>query len=79
MSGLKRLLCEHPASIDETYFEHLMFACGFGLRMLFGGLACIVHGFLPFLCTRTGSRSVRDLHNTLKVNGRLHKAAIDVE
>ena len=79
MSGLKRLFNEHPASVDETYLEHLVFACSFGLRMIFGGLACIVHGFLPFLCTRTGSRSVIDLHDTLKTNGRPHSVDIEVE
>ena len=79
MSALKRLFSEHPASVDETYLEHLMFACGFGLRMIVGGLACVVHGFLPFLFTRTGSRSVCDLHETLKSNGRPNNHTIDAE
>ena len=79
MSALKRLFCEHPASVDETYFEHLMFACGFGVRMIIGGLACVVHGFLPFLFTRTGSRSVCDLHETLKDNGRPYNQHLDGE
>ena len=70
MSGLKRLFCEHPGTVNETYLEHLLFACGFGLRMIFGGLACIVHGVLPFLFVRTGSRSVCDLHEQLAHNGR---------
>jgi hypothetical protein len=70
MSGLKRLFCEHPKSVNETYFEHLMFATGFGLRMLIGGLACVVHGLLPFLFKRTGSQCVCDLHAQLSVLGR---------
>ncbi len=70
MSGLKRLFCEHPGTANETYFEHLLFACGFGLRMIFGGLACIIHGIFPFLCVWTGSQSVCDLHEQLASNGR---------
>ena len=70
MFGLKSLFCEHPGSVNETYFEHLLFAFGFGLRMIFGGLACIVHGVFPFLCVRTGSQSVCDLHEQLTDNGR---------
>lgn len=70
MSGLKRLFCEHPESVNETYFEHLMFATGFGARMLVAGLACFAHGLLPFLFERTGSKCIRDLHVHLESNGR---------
>ncbi|MDG2243378.1 MAG: DUF6356 family protein [Rhodospirillaceae bacterium] len=70
MSSLKRLFSEHPKSVNETYLEHLMFATGFGLRMLIGGLACVVHGLLPFLFKRTGSQCVCELHAQLNVSGR---------
>lgn len=70
MSDLKRLFCEHPESVNETYFEHLMFATGFGVRMLVAGLACVVHGLLPFLFERTGSKCICDLHAHLESNGR---------
>ena len=53
---------DHPASVGETYTEHLAFATRFGGRMIAGGLACFVHGFLPFLFTSTGSRTVLALH-----------------
>jgi len=72
MSGLKRLFCEHPESVNETYFQHLMFAIGFGLRMVWAGLACIIHGIFPFLCVRTGSDCIRELHTHLAATGRPH-------
>ncbi len=75
MTAFKRLFCNHPASVNETYVEHLLFAIGFGLRMLVGGLACILHGFLPFLCVCTGSQSICDLHDRLQNNGRPHNEA----
>lgn len=53
---------EHPATVGETYFQHQRFAMGVGLRMIIGGLACLVHGLLPFLCTTTGSRTIKALH-----------------
>ena len=55
----------HPAAVGETYGEHLVFATGTGGRMILAGLACIVHGFLPFLFERTGSRAILDLHRTI--------------
>lgn len=70
MPDLKSLFSEHPKSVNETYLEHLMFAMGFGLRMLVGGLACILHGLLPFLFERTGSKCICDLHHRLNVSGR---------
>ena len=51
----------HPASVGETYGEHLQFALRFGLRMTGGGLAAIVHAFLPFLFVTTAGRISDDL------------------
>ena len=36
--------------------------------MLLGGLACLVHAVLPFLCTSTGSQTIRRLHDRMVVN-----------
>ena len=56
------LFTDHPRSVGETYGEHFLFASSFGARMVAGGLACFVHGFLPFLFVRTGSKTVLALH-----------------
>ena len=67
--GLARLFTEHPSSVGETYGEHLAVASGFGIRMILGGFACLVHGLLPFLFVRTGSKQITTLHSTM-VTGR---------
>ena len=72
MNGLRRLFTEHPASVGETYVEHMGQATSFGLRMVFAGLACLVHGLLPFLCVRTGSGAIAELHDRMVVNRRRH-------
>ena len=56
----------HPAGVGETYGQHLRFAASFGGSMIGGGLACLVHAFLPFLFQTTGSRTVRRLHQRLE-------------
>lgn len=63
-----RLFTEHPASIGETYAEHLAMASGFGIRMILGGCACLIHGLLPFLFVRTGSAQISTLHETMVAN-----------
>jgi Family of unknown function (DUF6356) len=55
----------HPVEMGESYGEHLAKASLFGLAMIGGGLACIVHGVFPFLFERTGSETVRRLNGTL--------------
>lgn len=59
---------QHPHEVGETYGEHFVVAGSFGLAMILGGLACLVHGVLPFLCTTTGSRTVRRLHDRMVTN-----------
>ena len=64
----------HPHEVGETYGEHFAVASGFGTSMILGGLACLVHAVLPFLCTTTGSRTIRRLHErmvTHRVRGAL--------
>lgn len=55
----------HPASVGETYFEHLRIALWFGARMVVGGLACMVHAFLPALFTTSGSEAIKSLHHRM--------------
>jgi hypothetical protein len=65
---LRSLFRAHPASVGETYFEHLKSALGFGFGMIGGGMACLVHALLPFLFTSTGSRTITRLHQRMVTN-----------
>jgi hypothetical protein len=59
---LQRLFTEHPASVGETYRQHMARAAWFGVRMVLAGMACLVHAALPFLFVRTGSRAIEELN-----------------
>ena len=63
----------HPASVGESYLEHLVMAVGFGLRMLWAGVACVLHGLFPFLFVTTGSDCIRGLHDEMQAR-RAHAA-----
>jgi hypothetical protein len=71
-----RAFTEHPATVGETYLEHLLFAGMFGCRMLAGGAACCIHAVIPFLFTSTGSRTVLNLSAVMvrKRAGQLAKS-----
>lgn len=77
---LNRLFTEHPRSVGESYGRHLIVAGGFGVTMIGGGLACLVHAVLPALFTRTGSTIVARLHERMTANRipKRHGGAFDL-
>jgi hypothetical protein len=62
---LKRLFVDHPASVGESYTEHMGVAVSFGAAMFVGSLACFVHAVFPGLCVKTGSGVINDLHRRM--------------
>jgi hypothetical protein len=60
-----RRFTDHPATVNETYLEHMSMAFGFGGRMFVGSLACFVHGLFPWLCLTRGSDTIRALHRRM--------------
>lgn len=78
MTIWNRLFKDHPASVDETYWQHFAMALGFGLRMIGGGLACIAHAFIPGAFCTTGSESIRELHDRMVVNRQRRAEASEV-
>lgn len=62
---IKRAFTEHPASVGETYWQHLGCALSFGSSMIIGGVACLLHGLLPFAFMKSGSRRIEILHRRM--------------
>lgn len=59
------LFTAHPASVNESYGEHMMVSWSFAWRMLAGAMACFIHGLFPFLCVSKGSATIRTLHERM--------------
>jgi len=53
---LDRWFLSHPATVDETYFQHMRFAFGFAFWLMVAGLAALTHAIVPALCETTASR-----------------------
>ena len=68
MDRIGRAFRDHPASVGETYGEHLRAALGFSFAMLRAGVCCAIHAFFPFLFVRTGSTTIEALHARMVVN-----------
>ena len=57
-----RLFLDHPRSVGESYFEHLLFAGGFALRLVGAGLAALVHALVPCLFEKTASNMIAKMY-----------------
>ena len=66
---------EHPASVGESYAEHLKTASGFGFTMMASGFACLIHGLVPWLFARTGSAAITRLHDRMVTNRRTKQSS----
>ena len=71
---MANLFTDHPATVDESYSEHLVAAGGFGLQMIIGGIACLLHAVFPFMFEKTGSKIIITLHERMvtKRNRKIH-------
>jgi uncharacterized protein DUF6356 len=75
---IQRLFNEHPASVGETYWQHLLRASWFGGKMLMGAGACFIHALLPFLFVKTGSETITQLHAAMVTNRRRVPEGVDL-
>ncbi|MEK9725543.1 MAG: DUF6356 family protein [Rhodospirillaceae bacterium] len=73
---LTRLFTDHPASVDETYVEHLFAADGFAGMMALGTVVCLVYAVLPFALVKTGSGIITRLHDRMVTNRNRHAARL---
>ena len=64
------LFTAHPASVEETYLEHMAFAARFSSRLLLAAFAAAVHAVFPFLFEKTASTVVRELYERTHNRGR---------
>ena len=73
--SLRQLFTDHPATVGETYWQHLGAAWGFSWRLMAAALACLIHALLPFLFVRTGSDCICRLHERMHARRRQVDAA----
>ena len=58
---MQELFVEHPASMGETYLEHMRKALWFASQLFACAVMCLVHAVVPGCFTTSASRRVKDL------------------
>ena len=64
--NIKKLFTEHPASVDETYLQHMWFAVKYAIQLGLCTMAAIVHCIFPFLFTDYCSKKIAYLNSWVK-------------
>ncbi len=59
---INRIFLDHPAKVDETFFEHMAFAGKFAGKLFLAGGAALVHAVIPCLFEKTASKIIADLY-----------------
>ena len=54
---------KHLETSKTTYWEHLTWAVIAGLRLIYAGLASIIHGLVPTLFDGSAPRQVIDIYH----------------
>lgn len=63
---VERAFTEHPQDTGETYSEHLLFTIKMTGRLLYSSTVLMIHGLLPFLCTRTASMQIEKIYGIMR-------------
>lgn len=59
---INRIFLDHPAKVDETFLQHMVFATKFSAKLFAAGAAALVHAFIPCLFEKTASTIIADLY-----------------
>jgi hypothetical protein len=59
---------DHLIKSKVTYFKHLAWAILAGLRLIYAGIASIVHGVVPILFDGTAPKTIIDIYHSHLVN-----------
>lgn len=61
-----RIFLDHPRSINENFFQHMVFALSFAIALLSAGAAALVHAFIPCLFEKTAGEIINRLHERIE-------------
>ncbi len=63
-----KLFKQHPASVNESYIQHMGTALFFFAYFCYAAFAALIHAFFPFLFEKTGSKIVSELNQRMVVS-----------
>lgn len=67
---IAKLFLDHPRSVNESYFEHFLFAMRFSILLFAAACAALVHAVLPFMFEKTASSLIKKMYQNIESRSR---------
>lgn len=72
--GFRKAFLDHPASVNESYFEHFRVASHYSRELAGASLKALVHAFVPGICCTSASEKIKQLHGEVTTGTRAELA-----
>ena len=69
-----KFFTDHPASVNESYLEHMEMSGSFAFWLFAAGVCATLHAIFPFLFEKTASGIIKRLYGRM-VTGRVVRSA----
>lgn len=65
LSALVQSFQSHPASVGQTYLQHLRFSASIALKLQKAAITAVLHALIPCAFQTDTSQSIEDLHQCM--------------
>lgn len=76
MQTIDKLFLDHPHAVNESYFEHMLFAFKFSARLFRAAFAAAIHGVVPAACESTASTAIFKMNDEICARRAMMKVLI---
>ena len=63
---MRNLFKDHPNSVGETYFQHFLTSCSFGIKLMLIAIRAFVHAIFPWCFEHSASDRISKLNDVLQ-------------
>ena len=63
---MRNIFKDHPNSVGETYFQHFVKSCSFGIKLILIAFRAFVHAIFPWCFEQSTSDRIKKLNDILQ-------------
>ena len=63
---MRNLFKDHPNAVGETYFQHFLKSCSFGIKLILIAIRAFAHAIFPWCFEHSVSDSISKLNDVLQ-------------
>ncbi|MGI9596720.1 MAG: DUF6356 family protein [Acidimicrobiales bacterium] len=74
VTRFRKAFIDHPASVEETYFEHFGVAMHYARELAGASAKAMMHALVPGMCCTSASDKIKQLHGEVTTGHRAELA-----